>query len=51
MVVKQEDICKVRASVLQQLGNRVMIQLDRGRNRVDVQEELSKVHIHACSRF
>ncbi len=38
MAVQQEDINKVRASVSGQLGNRVMIQLDRGRNRVDIQE-------------
>lgn len=42
MIVKQEDICKVRASVFQQLGNKVLIQLDRGRNRVDVQEGVIK---------
>ncbi|MCI9082888.1 MAG: hypothetical protein HFI70_11475 [Lachnospiraceae bacterium] len=36
--MKQTDINKVRASVLGQLGNRVMIQLDRGRNRIDIQE-------------
>ena len=38
MAVRQADIDKVRASVSGQLGNRVMIQLDRGRNRVDIQE-------------
>ena len=38
MTIKQADINKVRASVLGQLGNRVMIQLDRGRNRIDIQE-------------
>lgn len=38
MAVRQIDIDKVRASVSGQLGNRVMIQLDRGRNRVDIQE-------------
>lgn len=38
MAVQQADIDKVRASVSGQLGNRVMIQLDRGRNRVDIQE-------------
>jgi uncharacterized protein Veg len=38
VAVRQADIDKVRASVLGQLGNRVMIQLDRGRNRVDIQE-------------
>lgn len=42
MIVRQEDICKVRASVFQQLGNKVLIQLDRGRNRVDVQEGVIK---------
>ena len=36
--MKQEDISKVRASVSKQCGNRVMIQLDRGRNRVDIQK-------------
>ena len=36
--MKQQDISKVRASVSQQCGNRVMIQLDRGRNRVDIQK-------------
>ncbi len=35
--MKQQDISKVRASVSQQCGNRVMIQLDRGRNKVDIQ--------------
>lgn len=38
MTVQQADICKVRASVLQQLGNRVIIQLDKGRHRIDIQE-------------
>jgi uncharacterized protein Veg len=38
VAVRQADIDKVRASVSGQLGNRVMIQLDRGRNRVDIQE-------------
>lgn len=42
MVVKQEDIYKVRASVLQQMGQKVLIQLDRGRNRVDIQEGVIK---------
>ena len=36
--MKQEDISKVRASVKKQCGNKVMIQLDRGRNRVDIQK-------------
>ncbi len=38
MAIKQADINKVRASVFGQLGNKVMIQLDRGRNRIDVQQ-------------
>lgn len=38
MTVQQVDISRVRASVLQQLGRKVMIQLDKGRHRVDVQE-------------
>lgn len=38
MTVQQTSISKVRASVLQQLGSRVMIQLDRGRHRVEVQK-------------
>lgn len=32
------EINKVRASIYQQCGSRVMIQLDRGRNKVDIQE-------------
>ena len=36
--MEQADISKVRASVHQQCGNRVKIQLDRGRNKVDIQE-------------
>lgn len=36
--VQETDIRKVRASVYQQVGKRVMIQLDRGRHRVDIQE-------------
>lgn len=35
--MQQTDICKVRASVHQQCGSNVMIQLDRGRNKVDIQ--------------
>jgi len=38
MKAQQTSINKVRASVLQQLGSKVMIQLDRGRHRYDVQE-------------
>ena len=36
--MQQSDINKVRSSIHQQCGSRVMIQLDRGRNKVDVQE-------------
>ena len=36
--MEQKDINKVRASVYQQCGKKVMIQLDRGRNKVDIQE-------------
>ena len=36
--MEQQILNKVRASVRQQWGNRVVIQLDRGRNKVDIQE-------------
>lgn len=36
--MQQADINKVRASVHKQCGSKVMIQLDRGRNKVDIQE-------------
>ncbi|MBQ8627004.1 MAG: Veg family protein [Agathobacter sp.] len=36
--MRQEELSRVRASVSQQCGNRVMIQLDRGRNKVDIQK-------------
>lgn len=36
--MEQSLIGKVRASVRRQCGSRVMIQLDRGRNKVDIQE-------------
>ena len=36
--MQQQDLNRVRASVLQQCGSKVMIQLDRGRNKVDIQE-------------
>ena len=36
--MEQVEIKKVRASVHQQCGSRVKIQLDRGRNKVDSQE-------------
>ena len=35
--MQQQDLNRVRASVLQQCGSKVMIQLDRGRNKVDIQ--------------
>lgn len=36
--MQQADFNRIRASVRQQCGNRVLIQLDRGRNKVDIQE-------------
>ena len=36
--MQQADVSKVRASVYQQRGRKVLIQLDRGRNKVDIQE-------------
>ena len=36
--MEQAEISKVRASVHQQCGSRVKIQLHRGRNKVDTQE-------------
>ncbi len=36
--MKHSDFDKVRASVASQKGNRVKIQLDRGRNKIDIQE-------------
>jgi uncharacterized protein Veg len=38
MEAQQATINKVRASVLQQLGSKVLFQLDRGRHRVELQE-------------
>lgn len=35
--MEHSDFNKVRASVQQQCGSEVMIQLDRGRNKVDIQ--------------
>lgn len=40
--MSQADINKVRASVHQQCGRRVRIQLDRGRNKIDIQEGVIK---------
>ena len=36
--MEQSEFNKVRASVQQQCGSEVMIQLDRGRNKVDIQK-------------
>lgn len=36
--MEQEILSKVRSSITQQCGNRVKIQLDRGRNKIDIQE-------------
>ncbi len=36
--MQQQDLNRVRAFVLQQCGSKVKIQLDRGRNKVDIQE-------------
>ncbi len=36
--MEQNVIGKVRASINEQCGNRVVIQLDRGRNKIDIQE-------------
>ena len=36
--MQQTDISRVRASIHQQCGRKVMIQLDRGRNKVDIQD-------------
>ena len=36
--MQQKDLNRVRASGLQQCGSKVKIQLDRGRNKVDIQE-------------
>lgn len=40
--MEQSDFNKVRSSVASQCGNRVVIQLDRGRNKVDIQEGVIK---------
>jgi len=34
---KLEDLDMIRSSILQQCGSKVMIKLDRGRNKIDVQ--------------
>ena len=48
--MEQAQISKVRASVHRQRGNRVKIQLDRGRNKVDIQA-LSRAHIQAFLQY
>ena len=35
--MKQQDISRVRASVKECCGNKVVIRLDRGRNKIDIQ--------------
>ena len=40
--MEHADFDKVRASVKQQCGNRVIIQLDKGRNKIDIQEGVIK---------
>nr|WP_294295624.1 Veg family protein [Pseudobutyrivibrio sp.] len=37
-IMEREDFDKVRESVRSQCGSRVVIQLDRGRNKVDIQQ-------------
>lgn len=40
--MEQAEYNKVRYSIQQQCGNKVMIQLDRGRNKVDIQKGVIK---------
>ncbi len=42
MVLKQSDILKVKNSVGKQLGQKVIIKLNKGRHRIDVQEGVLK---------
>lgn len=42
MVLKQSDILKVRHSVGRQLGQKVIIKLNKGRHRIDVKEGILK---------
>ena len=49
--MEQTEIRKVRASIHQQCGNRVKIQQDLGRNKVDIQEGVSSRHTQVCLRF
>lgn len=36
--MEREDFDRVRESVRQQCGSRVVIQLDKGRNKIDIQQ-------------
>lgn len=36
--MEREDISRVRASVHQQCGSKVLLRLDRGRNKIDIQK-------------
>ncbi len=36
-MMEQNELEKIKASILQQCGSKVMIQLDRGRNKIDIQ--------------
>lgn len=47
--MEQKDINRVRASVYQQCGRKVMIQLDRGRNKVDIQEGVIQTFLLSCN--
>ncbi|HAQ52425.1 MAG TPA: hypothetical protein DCR12_06645 [Lachnospiraceae bacterium] len=40
--MEHSDFDKVRASVKQQCGSKVIIQLDKGRNKIDIQEGVIK---------
>lgn len=40
--MEQADFNKVRESVKQQCGNKVVIRLDRGRNKVDIEHGIIK---------
>ena len=49
--MEQTEIRKVRASIHQQCGNRVKIQQDLGRNKVDIQEGVFSRHTQVRLRF
>ncbi|MBR5338029.1 MAG: Veg family protein [Lachnospiraceae bacterium] len=42
MILKQSDIQKVKNSVGKQLGQKVILKLNKGRHRIDVQEGVLK---------